>query len=236
MSEPVIEAKVLSKRYGQKQAIDQLTLQVERGSVTALLGANGAGKSTFFRMVTGLVSPDGGELTVLGRAPGWQTNRQIAYLPDRARWYKQYTTEGTLRFGEQFLPGFDSRQARQMAEQMHLPLDMLVQGMSKGQEARLMLILCVCRDVPLIILDEPFSGIDGASRAAIMDGLIDAISERQQTLLLSTHEITEAEGLFDNVLFLSKGHLRFSGSAEALRAEFGSIDRLARQLSEEEQL
>ncbi|MFT8390348.1 MAG: ABC transporter ATP-binding protein [Sporolactobacillus sp.] len=236
MSESIIQATNLNKRYGKKQAIDQLTVQIARGSVTALLGANGAGKSTFFRMVTGLVAPDSGELTVLGGVPGWQTNRQIAYLPDRARWYKSYTTETALRYGEQFLPGFDQKQAEQMAKHMRLPLDMPVHGMSKGQEARLMLILCICRDVPLIILDEPFSGIDGASRAAIMDGLIDAISERQQTLLLSTHEIAEAEGLFDDVIFLSDGHVRFSGSAEDLRAEFGSVDRLARQLSEEDPL
>ncbi|MFX3617687.1 MAG: ABC transporter ATP-binding protein [Sporolactobacillus sp.] len=234
MSDSVIEANQLNKHYGDKQAIADLTLSVEQGSVTAILGANGAGKSTFFRMVTGLVAPEGGELTVLGHKPGWQTNSSIAYLPDRARWYKQYTTRESLEFGEKFLPGFNKNEALRFTELMRLPLDAPVRGMSKGQEARLMLILCICRDVPLIILDEPFSGIDGASRTAIMDGLIDAISDRHQTLVLSTHEIAEVEGLFDKVIFLSNGRVRFAGAAEDLRSEFGSIDQLARRLSEEE--
>ncbi|MFT8317697.1 MAG: ABC transporter ATP-binding protein [Sporolactobacillus sp.] len=234
MSDSVIEANQLNKHYGDKQAINNLTLSVEQGTVTAILGANGAGKSTFFRMITGLASPDSGEITVFGRKPGWQTNRAIAYLPDRARWYKQYSTRESLAFGENFLPGFNKSEALRLAELMRLPLDAPVRGMSKGQEARLMLILCICRDVPLIILDEPFSGIDGASRAAIMDGLIDAISDRHQTLVLSTHEIAEVEGLFDQVFFLSNGHVRFSGTADDLRSEFGSIDQLARGLSEEE--
>lgn len=234
MTDSVIEARQVNKHYVDKQALDDLTLSVEQGSVTAILGANGAGKSTFFRTVTGLVTPDSGELTVLGQKPGWQTNSQIAYLPDRARWYKHYTTEETLRFGEEFLPGFDKNEALRLTDLLRLPLQAPVVGMSKGQEARLMLILCICRTVPLIIVDEPFSGIDGASRTAIMDGLIDAISERHQTLVLSTHEIAEAEGLFDNVIFLSNGHVRFSGAAEDLRSEFGSIDQLARRLSKEE--
>ncbi|MDF2910742.1 MAG: transporter-like protein [Sporolactobacillus laevolacticus] len=95
-----------------------------------------------------------------------------------------------------------------------------------------MLILCIARNVPLVVLDEPFSGIDAASRDRIMEALIEAISEKEQTLLISTHEIHEAEGLFDDVIFFQNGHVLLSGEAEELRREYGSIDTLSRKLSD----
>jgi ABC-type multidrug transport system, ATPase component len=232
MTKPMIIADQISKNYGRKHALDRLSLSIESGHVTGILGANGAGKSTFFRMVTGLVTPNHGQLTVFGRKPGWRINSQIAYLPDRARWYSNYTAEQSFDFGTKVLPGFDLNEALRLADLMKLPLQLKTGGMSKGQEARLMLTLCIARNVPLIVLDEPFSGIDGSSRERIMEALVDAISERRQTLLISTHEIYEAEGLLDDVFFLSEGHVQLSGAAEQLRAQYGSIYELSRKLGD----
>lgn len=233
MSEPIISARELTKRYAGKTAVENLTLNVDKGRVIGVLGANGAGKSTFFRMIVGLVRPDGGNLEVLGKKPGWRTNAEIAYLPDRARWYGDYTTKQSLDWGNRFLPGFDREEAGRLAAIMRLPFDLKAREMSKGQEARLMLILCMARSVPLVILDEPFSGIDGSSREHIIDALIDALSMKRQTLLISTHEIYEAEGLFDDVVFLDQGHMTLSGDAESLREQYGSIDALSRKLYRE---
>ncbi|TGA97975.1 ABC transporter ATP-binding protein [Sporolactobacillus shoreae] len=232
MTEPIIIAEQISKSYGRKQAIDHLSLTIEKGSVTGILGGNGAGKSTFFRMITGLVRPDSGRLTVLGEEPGWRTNSQIAYLPDRARWYGNYTAEQTFDWGSNILPGFEKSEALRLAELMNLPLDLKTEGMSKGQEARLMLILCIARSVPLIVLDEPFSGIDGSSRERIIEALIDAISEKEQTLLISTHEIYEVEGLMDDVVFLKDGAVQLTGNAEKLRTEYGSIYDLSKKMGD----
>lgn len=232
MTELMIIADRVSKKYGDKTALDHLSLSVAAGHVTGILGANGAGKSTFFRMITGLVRPEDGKLTVLGREPGWRTNNQIAYLPDRARWYGNYTAKQTFDWGEKILPGFEKNEARRLAELMKLPLDLKAEGMSKGQEARLMLILCVARNVPLIVLDEPFSGIDGSSRERIIEVLIDAIGEKKQTLLISTHEIYEVEGLMDDVVFLSDGAVQLAGNAEKLRAEYGSIYELSKKIGD----
>ncbi|MDD9148355.1 MULTISPECIES: ABC transporter ATP-binding protein [unclassified Sporolactobacillus] len=235
MSEPVISAKELTKRYGSRAAVENLTLNVGKGRVLGVLGANGAGKSTFFRMIVGLVRPDNGQIEVLGKEPGWRSDAEIAYLPDRARWYSDYTADQGIEWGSRFLPGFDREEAGRLAEIMRLPRDLKASEMSKGQEARLMLILCMARRVPLVILDEPFSGIDGSSREHIIDVLIDALSEKQQTLLISTHEIYEAEGLFDDVVFLRQGRVALSGEAESLRRQYGSIDALSKKLYREEE-
>lgn len=230
MAGSAIEARHLFKKYDDKYALQDLSLDIPFGRVCGILGANGAGKSTFFRIIMGLVKPDSGDLSVLGQQPGWRTNAGISYLPDRARWYHDYTAEQSLQWGLNFLPGFDLEEARRLAEWMKLPLTMKASAMSKGQEARLMLILCMARTVPLVILDEPFSGIDGISREKIIESLIDAISEKEQTLLISTHEIHEAEGLFDDVVFLDEGCVRMAGDAETLRREYGSINELSRKL------
>ncbi|MFT8871517.1 MAG: ABC transporter ATP-binding protein [Sporolactobacillus sp.] len=234
MTEAIVTANDLCKTYDERAAINHLSVTIPAGAVTGVLGANGAGKSTFFRMIAGLIKPDSGHIEVLGEAPGWRTNAKIAYLPDRARWYNTYTVAESLAFADRLLPSFEREEADRSAEVMQLPLHRMVRSFSKGQEARLMLILCMCRSVPLIMLDEPFSGIDGASREAIIAGLIDRLASHRQTLLLSTHEIAEAEGLFDHVIILHEGQIHLAGDAELLRAQYGSIDRLTRTITREE--
>ncbi len=180
--------------------------------------------------VDGAHTPGPGEVTVFEKRPGWKTNRDIAYLPDRARWYPEHTVKQAFQWAENFLPGFDRVEAEQLAAFMKVDLDMRVGGMSRGQEARLMLILCIARQVPLIILDEPFSGIDVVSRERIIDGLIDHISHGDHTVLISTHEIYEAESLFDYVVFLNEGQVVLAGEADALRGQYGSMHSIVQQL------
>lgn len=230
MTKAAIQGSGLVKRYGRRNALDGLDIEIPENSVTAVLGPNGAGKSTFMRMLTGLVAPDRGTLRVLGEAPSWKLNGRISYLPDRARWYEGHTVAEAIRWGSNLLPGFDAAQALQLVEQLGLKADMDVKGMSKGQEARLMLAMCLARDVPLLVLDEPFSGIDMISRERIVAALIDSFSDRRQTVLICTHEIPETESLFDHAVFLNDGTVALSGDVEELRATRGSVQDIYRQL------
>lgn len=230
MNHCAIEADSISKMYGSGRGVNRLTLQIPEGAVAAILGPNGSGKSTLFRMVCGMVKPTEGSLRVLGEAPGWQLNHSIAYLPDRARWFRGHTVAQALEWAKRMLPGFQPERAADLVQFMKLEPDMLVDGMSKGQEARLMLTVCMSRDVPLLVLDEPFSGIDMISREQIVSALIETISERKQTMLISTHEIAEMESLFDFAAFIGDGRTELAGDAEQLRAERGSLQSVYRQL------
>lgn len=223
MTDIAITCQHVTKQYGQKRALDDLTLSIPSGRVVGILGANGSGKSSLFRMIMGLTHPEQGTITVLGEQPGWKSNRNIAYLPDRARWYPDHTVEQAFRWAESFLPGFDRQAADQLAKFMEMEMDIPAAGLSRGQEARLMLILCIARRVPLIILDEPFTGIDAPSRARIIDSLIDQVSDGDRTVLISTHEIYEAEGLLDHVVFLKNGRVALEGETETLRRQHGSM-------------
>ncbi|OBY76911.1 ABC transporter ATP-binding protein [Paenibacillus sp. KS1] len=225
-----IRVEHITKRYGKKLALHDFSLEVPTGKVVGILGANGAGKSTLFRMIAGMVQPEQGTVEVLGRQPSWETNRDIAYLPDRARWFEKHSVKQALDWAEHLWPGFDRKRAEELISFMKLQSDMPVQGMSKGQEARLMLSMCMARNVPLLMLDEPFSGIDLISRERIISAIIDNLAEREQTVLISTHEIHEAESLFDYVVFMDNGQVVLEGDVEQLRSEQGSMESVYRTL------
>lgn len=235
MNEVAVNCQNVSKRYHRKTALNGLNVSIPTGGIIGILGPNGSGKSTFFQLLMNVIQPDSGDITVLNRKPGWQTNRDIAYLPDRARWFPEQTARQAFEWAHRFLPGFDVKEAELLGQMMGIERDTPAGGMSRGQEARLMLLICMARRVPLVILDEPFSGIDVISRDRIVSGLIDHIGEkRDQTILISTHEIYEAESLFDYAVFLDQGRVRLAGDVEQLRAEHGSMDTLFRKLYAEE--
>lgn len=234
MTQPIVVCEGVTKRYGKKMALNELNVVIPEGKIVGILGPNGCGKSTLFRTITGLVTPDEGRIEVFGGMPGWRTNKQIAYMPDRARWYPSYTVQQTFEWGKKFLPGFDHEGAIKFAEWMDIDPGMKVGGMSRGQEARVMLILCIARDVPLIILDEPFAGIDVISRQAIVDGIIDHLENRGQSMMISTHDIQEVEGLFDYVVMMDQGQAIWSGETDDLRAEYGSLHDVFRTMYKKE--
>lgn len=231
--EYAVEMQNVTKQYGEKLAIDHMQLQIPSNKVTGVLGPNGSGKSTLFKLITGLTLPTQGEMKVLGHTPGWRNNHNIAYMPDRAGWYANWKVRDVLDWGEHLLPGFNRKRADELLKFMKLDPEAVTQGLSKGEEARIYLILCIARDVPLLLLDEPFSGIDLISREKIIGALIDVLSMKEQTLIITTHEIYEAEPLFDHVVFIEHGKVKMAGDAETLRAEYGSMEQLYRRLYSE---
>lgn len=230
MSHSAISCNQVVKQYGKKRALDGINLTIPLNRVVGILGPNGAGKSSLFRLIMGMIQPDSGSVKVLGQQPGWETNGDISYLPDRARWFPDHTLEQAVEWAEALWPEFDRDKAERLAQAMKIEKDVPAGGMSRGQEARLMLTLCMSRNVPLIVLDEPFSGIDVVSRERIIEGLIDHLSEGKQTILISTHEIYETESLFDHVVFLDQGKVNVTGETEHLRRQHGSMESLFKEL------
>lgn len=218
---PVLEVRSLVKRFPGADAVNGISLTVNRGTVLGLLGPNGSGKSTLLKTITGLVHPDSGEVLVEGRPVGTATKARVAYLPEVDPFHRWMRIGQVLDLVGAFYGDWDGSRASELLQFMNLSRDQRVGGLSKGMRARLRLVVALARNAPLLLLDEPLSGIDVASRARIIQGLIRQYRGGEQTLVISTHEVAEVEGILERVLFLEAGRIRLEGDADALREEHG---------------
>lgn len=217
----MIELKAIQKKYLLKQAIRGIDLQIKKGTIVGLLGPNGSGKSTLLKMMAGLIYPTSGSIHVNGRKPDVHNKQQVAYLPEIDHLYGWMTVKETLRFISGFYKDWQEEKAAQMLLKMELDENQKVRNLSKGMRARLKLIVALSRKVPLILLDEPFSGIDPSSRAKIIRSIISEFQSDEQTIVLSTHSVNESEPMFDDVIFLQNGQITIFDSTENLRETYG---------------
>ncbi|MFD0674631.1 ABC transporter ATP-binding protein [Cohnella sp. GCM10027633] len=223
----MIELTGIHKKYLLKHALRGIDLRIKRGTIVGLLGPNGSGKSTLLKTLAGLIYPTSGTILVNGREPDVRNKAHIAYLPEIDNLYGWMTVKETLGFISAFYADWEEDKAAQMLIAMELEEKMKVRNLSKGMRARLKLIAALSRNVPLVLLDEPFSGIDPASRGRIIRSIVSEFRADEQTIVLSTHSVKESEPMFDDVIFLKDGKVRVHDTAENLRAEHGcSLENL----------
>ncbi|ADD28907.1 MULTISPECIES: ABC transporter ATP-binding protein [Meiothermus] len=210
----------VTKRYGKTEGVHDLSLELYPGQAVGLLGLNGSGKTTTLKLLAGMLFPTQGRVEVLGKSP--RENRgQIAYLSDADNLYAWMTPGDAERFMRGLYPDFNPRRYRELLAFLEVP-QQSYRAMSRGQRARLRLAMVLARDARLFLLDEPLSGIDVISRDRILKSLV--LEWREEAcLVLSTHEVSEAEGIFERVLLLKEGRLALDALAEDLRARGQSV-------------
>jgi ABC-2 type transport system ATP-binding protein len=210
----------VTKRYGKTDGVHDLSLELHPGQAVGLLGLNGSGKTTTLKLLAGMLFPTQGQVEVLGKAP--RENRgQIAYLSDADNLYAWMTPGDAERFMQGLYPDFNPKRYRELLAFLEVP-QQGYRSMSRGQRARLRLAMVLARDARLFLLDEPLSGIDVISRDRILKSLV--LEWREDAcLVLSTHEVSEAEGIFERVLLLKEGRLAMDAKAEDLRAKGQSV-------------
>ncbi len=195
------------------------------------MGPNGSGKSTLLKSVVGLIKPDNGSIEIFGKSPSRYTKAMIAFVPEIDSLYRWMTIDQTIKFISSFYDDWEVERERELLDFMRLERDKKVSSLSKGMRARLKLILALARTAPLILLDEPFSGIDPASRDRIVEGIIRQFKSEDQTMIISTHSLGDTEQLFDSVIFLDEGIISLQGNAEDLRLQHGkSINDLFKEV------
>ena len=225
-----VEARELTRRFGARVAVDGVTLRVEPGETFGLLGANGAGKTTFIRLVTGYLLPSAGSVRVDGLSPATDAravHARIGYVPETSRLYPELRVRGLLRFagGARGLAGTVLDAAVEGALErfeLRAVAGRLVGNLSKGYQQRVSLAQALLHDPALVIVDEPTNGLDPLQQAEVRD-VLSALRGRR-TLLLCTHDLAEARALASRVAILSRGRLVACGpTAEVL----GAADPLA---------
>src|SRR3954466_10616319 len=231
MSDLAIDIRNVVKRYDGHVAVSELSLAVPRGSVYGLLGPNGAGKTTTIRMLLNIIVPDSGTITLLGtphRTKGL-TDR-IGYLPEERGLYKKMQVRRVLRFLAE-LKGVPAREAdRRIDEWLHR-LDLKndekdwglakVDELSRGMQQKVQFIGTLVHDPDLIILDEPFSGLDPVNAQALKDTIVD-LKARGKTVIFSTHLMDNAERLCDSVCIIAHGDKVLDGAVADVKAEHGT--------------
>ncbi len=234
---PIIQARGLSKRYGDKQALDQIDLSVEPGRIVGLIGPNGAGKTTLIKALLGMTPVDG-QLQVAGLDPRRQRARlmeRVSYIADVAVLPRWITAGQLMEFVEGVHPGFDRAQALRLLARTEVKPEQKVRQLSKGMLAQLHLAVVMAIDAQLLVLDEPTLGLDILYRKAFYDTLIHEYHDEQRSILITTHQVEEIEHLLTDVIFIRQGRILLQASMDTLATRFSTLvcppDRRERALA-----
>lgn len=227
---PILQCQNLIKSYGSFRALDNLNLTVAPGRIVGLLGPNGAGKSTLIKLANGLLTPNGGQILIDGKAPGPETKAIVSYLPERTYLNNWMTIQDAMDYFQDFYPDFRPERAMQMVQSLHIDPQQNLGSMSKGTREKVQLILVMSRAARLYLLDEPIGGVDPAARDYILNTILNNY-EPDSTILISTHLITDIEKILDDVIFIQNGKAVLQSSVEDIRENQGkSVDALFREV------
>ena len=226
----LLEIKNLSKKYDDKYALKDINLKLSSGKIIGLLGKNGAGKTTLIKLINDLLTPTSGEILVKGNNIGVETKKAISYLPERTYLNKQMKIKEVLSYFEDFYDNFDIQKARKLLKDLDLDENQKLSKMSKGMQEKAQLVLVMSRKADLYILDEPLGGVDPATRDFILDTIISNFN-KNASVIISTHLISDIEKILDEVVFIDKGKIALQSNVEELRKkENASIDEIFRRM------
>ena len=230
MNELLVTCTGLTKYYGQKPALTGVNLELGRGRIVGLLGPNGSGKTTFIKILCGLLQPTDGAILIDGQPAGPYTKSVISYLPDRmyfADWMK--ATDLFDLFAD-FYADFDRTKALNMCASLGVTPSDRIKSMSKGTKEKVQLVMVMARKAQLYLLDEPIAGVDPAARDFILNTILTNYNE-EGTVLISTHLISDIETVLDEVVFLKDGSVTLHDGVDSIREREGkSVDALFREI------
>ena len=219
----VIEARGLTRRFRKTVAVKDLSLEVPAGSIFALLGPNGAGKTTLIKMVMNMIRPSGGRAVILGtdslRLGPLQLER-IGYVSENQELPEWMTVQDLIDYCRPFYPAWDDDLCRRLIHQFNLPLARKLKTFSRGMKVKAALLSSLSYRPELMILDEPFTGLDALVRDELIRGLLEVTEQEKRTIFIASHDIDEVERLADWVGVIHKGEMQLSEPAASLRARF----------------
>jgi len=226
---PIIEIQNLSRRYGKLDAVDGLSLKVQPGRCYGFFGRNGAGKTTTIKCLLNLLRPDSGSVRVFGLDPRRDevaVKSRLAYVPDVVAFYPWMTVAGTLEYLASFRRHWNGDIEADLLKRFQLDPKQKASHLSKGQRTQLALIGAICPEPELLVLDEPTSGLDPIVRREFIETVIGAYQSGdpgRRTVFVSTHLISEFEGLIDEFTIIEQGRELLTMEADAARDRFKKI-------------
>jgi ABC-2 type transport system ATP-binding protein len=229
MNEPIIEIDGLKRRYGKLDAVDGLSLRVRPGRCYGFFGRNGAGKTTTIKCLLNLLRPDAGTVRVFGKDPRKEevaVKARLSYVPDAVAFYPWMTVGEVLRYLASFRKHWNREIEADLLRRFHLPPGQRAMALSKGQRTQVALIAAICPEPELLVLDEPTSGLDPIVRREFIETVIGAYQANDpenRTVFVSTHLISEFEGLIDEFTIVDEGRDLLTMEADEARGRFKKI-------------
>jgi ABC-2 type transport system ATP-binding protein len=220
-----IEIRDVTKQFDAVVAVNQLTLTVPAGAIYGFIGPNGSGKTTTIRMIMNILVPDSGQIQVLGRPSASAVRDEVGYLPEERGLYKRMTVRQVLRYYGQ-LKGKSTGQLdpaiKKWLDRLQLSdwADKKVVALSKGMSQKVQFISTIVAEPKLLILDEPFSGLDPVNADALRDAVLD-LRRQGMTIVFSTHDMSVAERMCDRIFMIFKGHKVLDGTLTDIQSQYG---------------
>ena len=218
----VVKVNDIWKKYPGIWALQGVTFSVDQGKVLGVLGENGAGKSTLFRIIASITRPSKGSVSVMDLPVGLETRKIVAFLPEVNPFYEWMKVMEQLEFLAAFYNGWDMDKSRELLKFLDLPDNVKIGTLSRGQQARLKMVFAFSWPAKVVLMDEPLGGIDPPTRKKIINIFFREFRFGEQTIIMSTHIVSEVEEFVEDVIYLKKGTIVLSGEADRLREEKGT--------------
>lgn len=221
-----VQVRKLSRAFRSKQALFEVDLEIPKGAVFGLVGLNGAGKTTLIRHLMGLLKAKHGSVRVLGQDPVLSPEtlmKRIGYMTEEDTLPKWLSVGDTLDFFRALYPSWDQAYGTHLCDLFGLARSNKLRDLSKGQRARVGLLVAIAHRPELLILDEPSSGLDPIARSDILEAIIRTVSEDGRTVLFSSHLLDEVDRVCDSVAMMSEGHIVESTTVEKLENRYVEI-------------
>lgn len=226
----MIEIKNLSLKYGGREVLKDLNLNIDTGKIIGLVGENGTGKSTLMRVLTGLEKNYKGEVLIDGNKPGGKTNALISYQPDHLPFDDFMTVIDIGNIYERFYDDFDAENYYKMIDSFSIKRNLKIKECSKGMKDKVQIAATLARKAQVYLLDEPMTGIDPKARYEMLNTIIENFSP-DSTLIISTHLITEIEKILDEVIIIADGKVVSHKAVDEIREENGlSLEEYFREV------
>lgn len=209
----------LCKDYGQIKALNKINISIEKGRIVGLLGTNGSGKTTLIKIINELLVPSSGEILINGVKPGIESKKIISYLPERTYLPEDKKVIEIIKYFKDFYKDFNKERAVKLLNELDINKESKLKQLSKGTREKVQLVLVMSRDADLYVLDEPIGGVDPVARDRILDLILKNFKEGA-SILISTHLISDIERILDDVIFINRGEIVLTSSADELRKKY----------------
>ncbi|MFD1737700.1 ABC transporter ATP-binding protein [Bacillus salitolerans] len=221
----MIQVNNLSKMFEGSEGIKEVSMAIQKGSIYGLLGSNGAGKTTLLRTIAGILRQDHGSITVEGQSvfENDTIKRKLFFIPDSPYFFSQYTVRQMANFYSTFYPTWSEERFQNLKAVFEIDLNKKIQKLSKGMQRQVIFWIALSSMPEILILDEPFDGLDPVMRKKIRNLLIQDVADRKMTIIVSSHNLREVEDICDSVGILHKGQVLLEKDLDDLKSDIHKI-------------